>query len=96
MAPNDLRPKSEENRPPGLARWMVKHSLQSRVREESIAAFEDEFADDYAQSGDLPAARRKAYRAGWDALHSTYKPLIDICGYVLAILGVVLAIVAVL
>ena len=96
MASDGSPPTNEEVRPPGLATWMVKHSLRSQDREEGLAAFEDAFADDYAQTGDLPAARHKAYRDGWDALQWAYKPAIDISMYVLAITGVVLAVVAIL
>ena len=96
MDPDVTPPTSEEVRPPGLATWMVKHSLRSQDRDEGLAAFEDEFAEDHAQSGDLPAARSKAFRDGWDALQRAYKPLIDISMYVLAILGFVLAVIALL
>jgi len=70
---------------------MVKHSLRSRGREEGLAAFEDEFADHLAETGDLQAARAKALRIGWESLQQAYKPLIDIGMYVLALLGVILA-----
>lgn len=95
MAPQ-VSPRREEVRPPGLARWMVKHSLRAKVREEGLAAFEDEFAEEYARSGDLREVRIWALRVGWDSLHRAYRPLFEISMYVLAVMGFVLAVIGIL
>lgn len=95
MAPGNA-PEREDARPPGLARWMVKHSLRTRVRDEGLAAFEEEFAERVTETDDVSEARSWALRVGWDSLHYAYKPIIDIGMYVLAIAGVVLAVAAIL
>ena len=95
MAPGTA-PQQEDVRPSGLARWMVKRSLRTTVREEGLAAFEDEFAERFAETKDLTEARSWALRVGWESLQEAYKPAIDIGMYSLAITGVVLAVVAVL
>ena len=94
MAPKVSPTKSEEACPPGLARWMVKHSLRSREREEALAVFDDEFVDLCKDLDDLQAARSKALRIGWENLQQAYKPIIDISMYVLAMMGVILAVAA--
>lgn len=96
MAPPVPPPKREEVRPPGLARWMVKHSLRAKVRDEGLAAFEDEFAEEYARSGDKQEVRIWALRVGLDSLHRAYQPLFQIGTYVLALLGFVLAVIGLL
>ena len=88
-------PESEDARPSGLARWMVKHSLRTNVREEGLAAFEEEFSERYAKTSDLSEARSWALRTAWDSLHFAYKPLIDIGMYILAIFGFIMAVVAI-
>ena len=95
MAPGST-PKQEDVRPSGLARWMVKHSLRTRVRDEGLAAFDDEFAERFAETEDLSETRSWALREGWDSLQQAYKPAIDIGVYSLAIVGVVLAVIAIL
>jgi hypothetical protein len=95
MTPGDA-PEREDVRPPGLARWMVKHSLRTKVREEGLAAFEDEFAERFADTNDLTEARSWSLRVGWDSLQQAYKPAIDIGMYILAIIGVVLAVITIL
>ena len=83
-------PQNEDVRPPGLARWMVKHSLRTSVREEGLAALDAEFAERYQATGDLAESRSWALRVGWDSLQQAYKPAIDVTMYALAIIGVVL------
>jgi hypothetical protein len=95
MTPGDV-PEGEDVRPSGLARWMVKHSLRAKVREEGLAAFEDEFAERVAKTKDLSEARSWSLRVGWDGLHYRYKPAIDIGMYVITIFGAVLAVIAIL
>lgn len=95
MAPGNA-PIQQDVRPSGLARWMVKHSLRTTVREEGLAAFEDEFAERFAESRDLTETRSWALRVGWESLQQAYKPAIDLGMYSLAITGVVLAVIAVL
>lgn len=95
MTPGNA-PEQEDVRPSGLARWMVKHSLRAKVREEGLAAFDDEFADRFAKSDDYKEARSWALRVGWESLQEAYKPAIDIGMYSLAMLGVALAVIAIL
>lgn len=90
MDPSVTPPTKEEVRPPGLAMWMVKKSLPYKVREEGLAAFEEEFAEELKISGDLREARMIAYRNGWDSFQRAYKPIFDISMYVLAIAGFLL------
>lgn len=87
-------PEKEDVRPSGLTRWMVKHSLRANVRDEGLAAFEDEFQEHYATTGDLSETRSWAMRTAWDSLHYAYKPFIDIGMYVLAVLGFIMAAIA--
>lgn len=83
-------------RPSGLARWMVKHSLRTSVREEGLAAFEDEFAEKIAENNNISEARSWALRVGWDSLQQAYRPVIDIAVYALAIAGFVLGLLSIL
>lgn len=93
--PGEMPPK-EEVRPSGLARLMVKYAMRASVREEGLAAFEDEFAERFAELKNLKEARSWALRTAWESLQDTYKPVIDLGMYFLAIMGVILAIVAIL
>jgi len=95
MTPS-VTPEQENVRPPGLARWMVKHSLRTSVRDEGLLAFEDEFVKKYQKIGNLSDARSWALRVGWDNMLIAYKPLIDIGTFVLVILGLVLAVIGIL
>lgn len=94
MTPEEV-PKQKDARLPGLARWMVKHSLRTKVREEGLAAFEDEFAERVATT-DVSEARSWAYRVAWESLHWAYKPTIEIGMYILTILSVILAVISIL
>lgn len=89
-------PTQENVRPPGLARRLVALSLRTKVREEGLSAFDDEFADRVVQTDDLKEARSWALRVAWECLQEAYKPAIDIGMYSLAVVGVVLAVVAIM
>ena len=95
MAPR-VTPEQENVRPPGLARWMVKHSLRTSVRDEGLLAFEDEFMKQYHKIGNPSDARSWAFHVGWENMLNAYKPQINIGTFVLVVIGLVLAIIGIL
>ncbi len=81
----------EQAEPPKLASWMVAQSYTKTNSEQGVEAFRAQFQD-----VDPDEARSWAYRFGWEKLHYAYEPLIDISMILLAVLGLVLALIGLL
>ena len=84
-------PQTVAPQPAKLASWMVAQSYTRANRAEGVQAFRAQFENVRPEE-----ARSWAYRYGWEKFQHAYKPLIDISMIIIAILGFVLAIIGLL
>jgi hypothetical protein len=94
MSSNTGPPEKKYASPSGLAQWMVKASLPDHLHDEALAAFKDEFLEIAATRGKM-RAHIWALRTSWETFYVSYEAIFQLTVILLAIVGVILAIVAV-